>query len=167
MNKIIFKIKKYHKIIIIILILFIDYLTKSFIFKNFQIYNKIKIFNILNIVYVKNYGFIFGWYAYKHIWNYILINTINIIFIIIMILFTYYYILNKNSKNYYSILFLTIGFIGNTIDRIKYGYIIDFFDLHYKYVHLPIFNISDICIIFGYIFFLKNYISFSKNYFIS
>ncbi|CAL4319368.1 Lipoprotein signal peptidase [Buchnera aphidicola (Chaitophorus sp. 3695)] len=149
MNKIIFHIKNYNKIIIILLILFIDYLTKFLIFKNFKIYNKIKIFNILNIVYVKNYGFIFGWYEYKKIWNCIYINIINIIFIIIIIFLIYYFFLNNSSAKSYEILFIISGFIGNTIDRIKYGYIIDFFDLHYKYLHLPIFNISDVCIIFG------------------
>jgi signal peptidase II len=157
MNKIFYTINNNIEIIIIQLILFTDYITKSFILKNFKSYHEIKILNILNIIYVKNYGFIFGWYSYKKIWNYMFINLINIIFITIIIILIYNLFLKKNLKKYYEISFIISGFIGNTIDRIKYGYIIDFFDLHYKNLHFPTFNISDISIIFGCILlFFKN-----------
>lgn len=159
MNKIVNKIKSYHKIIIILLILSIDYLIKSFILNNFTNYTKIKIFKILNIIFIKNYGLIFGLYENEKIWNYIFFNIVNIIFLIILILLIYYFYINKTLKKNFEIFMFISGFIGNTIDRIKYGYIIDFFDLHYKSLHFPTFNISDINIVFGYIiFFYKNYL---------
>lgn len=41
------------------------------------------------------------------------------------------------------------GTIGNFIDRLKYGYVVDFFDLFFKSWHWPAFNIADACICFG------------------
>jgi len=41
------------------------------------------------------------------------------------------------------------GAIGNLIDRIHYGYVIDFIDIYYKNYHWPIFNIADSAISIG------------------
>ncbi len=41
------------------------------------------------------------------------------------------------------------GALGNLIDRIQYGYVIDFIDLHYQGWHWPAFNIADSAIFVG------------------
>ena len=41
------------------------------------------------------------------------------------------------------------GAIGNLIDRIAYGAVVDFIDLHYQNLHWYVFNIADIYISFG------------------
>lgn len=41
------------------------------------------------------------------------------------------------------------GTLGNFIDRVKYGYVVDFFDLFFRSYHWPAFNIADACICFG------------------
>lgn len=45
------------------------------------------------------------------------------------------------------------GTIGNFIDRLRFGYVIDFFDLYYQSWHWPAFNIADSCICFGVLLF--------------
>ena len=41
------------------------------------------------------------------------------------------------------------GAIGNLMDRLRYGYVIDFIDVHAKGVHWPTFNVADIAITIG------------------
>jgi signal peptidase II len=41
------------------------------------------------------------------------------------------------------------GAIGNLIDRVAYGYVIDFLDVHYQDWHWPAFNIADSAICIG------------------
>lgn len=42
------------------------------------------------------------------------------------------------------------GAIGNLIDRIRFGYVIDFLDFHWKEIyHYPAFNVADSCIVIG------------------
>jgi len=41
------------------------------------------------------------------------------------------------------------GAIGNVIDRIRFGAVADFIDLHYNDTHWPAFNVADICVCFG------------------
>ena len=48
------------------------------------------------------------------------------------------------------------GAIGNVIDRVIYGKVIDFIDLHYKEYHWPAFNMADSFIFIGVLLFLYN-----------
>jgi len=41
------------------------------------------------------------------------------------------------------------GAVGNLIDRMRFGAVIDFLDFHYKTMHWPAFNFADICITIG------------------
>jgi len=46
------------------------------------------------------------------------------------------------------------GAIGNLIDRLAYGYVIDFLDVYYQAWHWPAFNIADSAITLGVVLML-------------
>ena len=48
------------------------------------------------------------------------------------------------------------GAIGNVIDRVIHGKVIDFIDIHYKEYHWPTFNMADSFIFIGVLLFLYN-----------
>ena len=50
------------------------------------------------------------------------------------------------------------GAMGNLIDRIFRGYVVDSFDVYWRSWHWPAFNLADIAIVLGTVFFL--YVSF-------
>ena len=54
-----------------------------------------------------------------------------------------------NKSLIFPFAFLLGGTIGNFIDRVQYGYVVDFFDVFYKKWHWPVFNIADSCICVG------------------
>ncbi len=41
------------------------------------------------------------------------------------------------------------GAVGNVVDRIRLGYVVDFLDFYYKNLHWPTFNMADIAIVIG------------------
>jgi signal peptidase II len=41
------------------------------------------------------------------------------------------------------------GAIGNVIDRLRFGYVVDFLDVHVAGMHWPAFNVADSCICVG------------------
>ena len=41
------------------------------------------------------------------------------------------------------------GAIGNVIDRLRFGYVVDFIDIYYRHWHWPTFNIADSAISIG------------------
>ncbi len=54
------------------------------------------------------------------------------------------------------------GAVGNLIDRLFFGYVVDFIDVYYKHHHWPVFNIADSAICLGaFLLFIE--FSFDKN----
>lgn len=46
------------------------------------------------------------------------------------------------------------GALGNVIDRLRFGYVVDFIDWYWKDFHWPVFNVADSCIVAGAILLL-------------
>lgn len=68
------------------------------------------------------------------------------------LLFFYYYFIKEKQINIfecfsYGVLFG--GILGNLIDRIFKGYVVDFLDFTIFNYHFPVFNIADTCIVMG------------------
>ena len=134
-------------------IIFIDQFTKYLMFYNHKLFIN-KDFLLFRLDYVKNYGAAFNILSGSRIF----LSFISIIFSILLI----YLMLRKNNLNVidlYSYSFILGGTIGNGIDRILKGYVIDFINLNI--INFPVFNIADISINFGFIFLL--YKIFKKN----
>ena len=137
----------------ILFAVFVDQASKYFIIKYFNIYPELLINDFLygvnqylNIVIVWNKGFAFGLFQ-----NNILSVNILYIFLIGSIILVLIIYANKLNQKYYFLIFGLIigGALGNLIDRILYGAVVDFIDLHYMNLHWYVFNIADICISIG------------------
>ena len=131
-----------------IFIILIDQFTKYIMFYNYKIFIN-KDFLLFRLDFVKNYGAAFNILSGSRIF----LSLISIIFSILLI----YLIFRKNNLkiiDFYSYSFILGGTIGNGIDRILNGYVIDFINLNN--INFPVFNIADISINIGFIFLLYN-----------
>ena len=63
---------------------------------------------------------------------------------------------NKNTIGFVGYNMIAGGAIGNVIDRVIHGKVIDFIDVHYKAYHWPAFNMADSFIFIGVLLFLYN-----------
>ena len=136
-----------------IIVILIDQFTKYLIFNNYKIFIN-KDFLLFRLVFVKNYGAAFNIFSGSRIF----LSFISIFFSILLI----YLILRKNTFNLldlYSYSFILGGTIGNGMDRILKGFVIDFINLNI--INFPVFNIADISINIGFIFLVYNI--FKKN----
>lgn len=96
--------------------------------------------------YVKNFGAAFGILQEKRTF-FIILTTVVILFIIY---FLYKNFATLNLVTKISILMLLGGAIGNYIDRVRLGYVVDFIRLNLiKSYDFPVFNIADIFIVCG------------------
>jgi len=135
-----------------IFIILIDQFTKYLMFYNYKKFIN-KDFILFRLDFVKNYGAAFNIFS----GNRIFLSLISIFFTILLI----YLILRKNTLNQFDLAsysFILGGTIGNGIDRIIKGFVIDFINLNI--INFPVFNIADISINVG--FFLLLY-RFFKN----
>lgn len=101
--------------------------------------------DIMDLTYVENDGAIFGSMSGQ---RWFLIGFTSLVIIAgIFILFKY----KKHSKILTTALILFIaGGIGNLIDRIRLGYVIDMFEV--KLFDFAVFNVADICVVFAIVF---------------
>ncbi len=129
-----------------IFIISIDQVTKYLIFYNYKKFIN-KDFLLFRLDFVKNYGAAFNIFSGSRIF----LSFISIIFSILLI----YFMLSKNTSksiDLYSYSFILGGTIGNGIDRILKGFVIDFINLNI--INFPVFNIADISINIGFVFLL-------------
>ncbi len=135
--------------IIIFIVFLLDRISKILIlnfFSNNQL-DDYYVNSFLNLILVWNQGIAFGLFQSES-----LIYHLLSIVIAIVIAFVVYLIYISEKK--YEILFYGLiigGAIGNLFDRLYFGAVPDFIDLHYKNFHWFTFNVSDIWITIGII----------------
>ena len=131
-----------------IFIVLTDQYTKYLIFNNKKLFID-KDFLLFKLDFVKNYGAAFNIFSGSRIF----LSLISILFSILLI----YLIFRKNTLNsfdLYSYSFILGGTIGNGLDRIYKGFVIDF--INFNFIDFPVFNIADISINIGFILLLYN-----------
>jgi len=131
-----------------IFIIILDQFTKYLMFYNYKKFLN-KDFLLFRLDFVKNYGAAFNIFSGSRVF----LSLISIFFSILLI----YLIFRKNTLNsfdLYSYSFILGGTIGNGIDRIYKGFVVDFINLNI--INFPVFNIADISINIGFIILLYN-----------
>ena len=126
------------------IIVIVDLISKLVIDKLLKINETISIINnFFSITKVFNRGASFSMFiGYRLL--FILIGIITIV-----VLFKYLNNFKINNRNIFTFSLLIGGIIGNLIDRVIYGYVIDFLDFNIFGYDAPIFNIADTCICVG------------------
>ena len=129
---------------IVIIITVIDQIVKQIVVNNLY-KNSVTIFEgVLSFSYVENTGGAYG-FGYGNTMVFIIVN------IIIIGIITKLIIDNKDSINTFVLVsygLIISGGIGNLVDRIFRGYVIDYIDINQLF-KFPVFNIADICIVIG------------------
>ncbi len=138
-----------------VLFIFIDQVSKGIINTFMHLNNSIKVIgDFLNITYVHNYGAAFSMF-----------ENARIIFIIITIialnLIYFYLIKDKKLNNLQSVTYgmLLGGIIGNLVDRVLYGYVLDFIDVK----GFAIFNIADSFIVISVIILIVQEVFYARG----
>ena len=137
---------KMNKILCFILIVFgiiLDHRTKQIIINNMELYQSIPLWKgVFHFTYVRNTGAAFSMLSGQR-WIFITISSITILAILVYIVFT------KKARPVwlYSLAMIASGGIGNMIERVKLGYVTDFFD--FTLIDFAIFNVADCFVCVG------------------
>lgn len=128
----------------------VDQLTKMYIHTNFHLgESKAIIEGFFDITYVRNLGAAFGFLAKSHPQfrdMFFLLMPPVALAVIIMILRT---VDNSDRIQIFALSCVFGGAVGNYIDRLHYGFVVDFLDFHIKEYRWPAFNVADISIVSG------------------
>jgi signal peptidase II len=134
--------------LISIIVVALDQITKYLALTYINPYDSFKILPFLHLVLVTNKGAAFG--IFKHIGSsfFIAASVIAIIFVI--------YLMIRGKEDHLGLSLILGGAIGNLIDRILYGSVVDFIDLSIGKYHWPAFNIADSALSVGVTIILLN-----------
>ncbi len=141
-------------LILILFFIAVDQISKHFALKELSRVESIPVIpNIFHLTYVENRGAAFG-ILQNQKWFFVVVAVVVTVFIL------YYLFTNKDLDIYtkLSLILILSGAIGNVIDRVRFGFVVDFFDFRIW----PVFNVADICVVIGGIL-LSYSILFKKN----
>ena len=142
--------KFFYSIFITFGIFFFDLITKFYVGENYEnLINGYKIFNGLNFVYVENKGISFGLFS-----EFDISRALGIISLLISMYIIYLIRKSIYTEEIFGLSLILGGAIGNGYERIFQGFVIDFIDIYINKYHWPTFNIADLSITVGAIFFL-------------
>lgn len=131
-----------------VLVLLVDQITKQWVAGTMELYQSIEVLPVFNITYIHNPGAAFSFLADQPGWQRWFFAAIATI---ASIVFAYWLAKTPKTNKWLSIAFalLLSGALGNLIDRVAFGYVIDFLDFHWDNAHYPTFNIADCAIFIG------------------
>jgi len=126
-----------------IAILIIDLLTKIWAQTRLREIGTIPLIeDVFHLTYVENRGAAFGILQDKRI--FFVLITLAFVVAVIYVIFKYK---NRPAMLDYSLSFMVAGALGNMIDRIWRGFVVDMFD--FRMINFPVFNIADIFVCIG------------------
>jgi len=128
-----------------IILLIIDQITKYFA-KRYDV-NIELIDNFMTLNYIENYGVAFSFLNEQ----YLVIIISNILILAVLI---YIFSQNKIRKYDYLLAVMIAGGIGNIIDRLLFGFVIDFIEIEIGTYGFPIFNFADMYLTIGAFIFI-------------
>ena len=139
---------KINYLVIISFFCILDQLSKIYINLNFdKLINK----NILifTIEFVRNYGAAFNIFSGSRLF-------LSFVSLISTVIISYFIFIKENIIiNKYGLSYILAGSIGNGIDRILNGYVIDFIKI--RYIDFPVFNFADVFINIGVLIIILSY----------
>ena len=146
---------KIYFFLIILIFCSLDQFSKTYINLNLnKLLNKDLL--IFTIEYVRNYGAAFNILSGSRLF-------LSFISIISTIILSYFIFIRENKLiNKYGLSFILAGSIGNGIDRILNGYVIDFIKI--KSIDFPVFNIADIVINIGVLILMIGYFRYKNKF---
>ena len=143
-------------------VLLIDFLSKNKIISIFKdgIVEKIYVNEYLDFILVFNTGISYGLFSGGGDFQKWILISLSILIIIFLLSL----IRNESTiLSKLSISFIIGGALGNVLDRLTYGAVVDFISLHAKGFSWYIFNIADIFIVLGVILFILSQFILSKK----
>ncbi len=129
------------------LVIVLDQLSKIWITNHFAYGESLTVLGVFNLVLAHNTGAAFSMLNDAGGWQRWMFSAIAVVASVWIV-----WLLRKHHQQKLFCLALALilgGALGNLMDRIAYGYVVDFLDFHWGNQHFPAFNVADSAITCG------------------
>ncbi|WP_242472700.1 signal peptidase II [Rhodoferax fermentans] len=130
-----------------LVVILVDQFTKVLVLGYYQLGDSHPVTSFFNLVRVHNHGAAFSFLASSGGWQRWLFTGIGIGAAVLII----WLLKSHPGQKLFAFALASIlgGALGNVIDRLLHGYVVDFLDFYWKNWHFPAFNIADSAITLG------------------
>jgi signal peptidase II len=130
-----------------LIILIADQFTKVLIIGFYQLGDSTLVTSFFNVVRVHNSGAAFSFLAGSSGWQRWFFTAVGVVAAGLIL----WLLKSHSGQKLFSFALACIlgGAVGNVIDRLLYGYVVDFLDFHWRHWHFPAFNVADSAITIG------------------
>jgi signal peptidase II len=131
-----------------LVVVWLDWHSKQMASASLELYRPQEIFSWLNMTLAHNYGAAFSFLSDAGGWQrwFFIVLTVSVSLVLLVWLLR----LPRSEWRIGLSLGLIIGgALGNLIDRVQLGYVVDFIDVYYRNWHFPAFNVADSAITVG------------------
>ncbi len=130
-----------------LIVLMVDQFTKVLILGYYQLGDQTHVASFFNVVRVHNTGAAFSFLANSGGWQRWLFTGIGLLAAGVIL----WLLRSHAGQKLFAFALASIlgGAVGNVIDRVLYGYVVDFLDFHWQGWHFPAFNVADSAITLG------------------
>ncbi len=137
-------------ILAVLLMIAADQLVKYWAFTSLQAQHTIPLIeNVFHLTYVENRGAAFSLFAqFDSRWIFVALAVIITVAIFAVLRKRYI----QTALGRWSLVLVAAGALGNAIDRVIHGFVVDMFD--FRLIHFPVFNVADIFICIGGVLFV-------------
>lgn len=136
-----------------VLVILLDWHSKQMASEMLVLYRPHEVFSWLNMTLAHNYGAAFSFLNNAGGWQrWFFVVLASLVSLILMV-----WLLRLPRQEWRTGLSLGLiigGAIGNLIDRVQLGYVVDFIDVYYREWHYPAFNVADSSITIGVVLLL-------------
>jgi signal peptidase II len=142
----------------------IDQVSKAVISKKIALMSAKSIIpGFLNLTHVRNTGAVFGFFSGSG--NRSLFIVLTLASLTALGFVVYYFVRTAPSQKLmkFSLSLILAGALGNLLDRVLRGYVVDFIDFYIKKSHWPAFNVADSCITIGAVLIVSAFILKRKS----
>jgi signal peptidase II len=132
------------------LVILLDQATKAWIISTMRLYDSFAVIGgLFNITYVRNPGAAFGFLAAAPpLFRYIFFLAVTVAAILLIL---HYLRVSRTEAPFLvsALALIMAGAVGNLIDRVRFGEVVDFLDVYIGAYHWPAFNVADSAITVG------------------
>lgn len=134
----------------VLLVIALDQITKLAVIRSLRPYESIPVIpGFFNLVHVRNPGIAFGLLSQLGtLWSSLLLSSLTAAALILLVLW-WARLKEDDHRTAFGLSLVIAGAIGNLIDRLRFGEVVDFLDFFIAAYHWPAFNVADSAVTVG------------------
>lgn len=131
------------------LVVLLDQSTKAMVLRSLELYDTIELLPVLDITHLRNTGAAFSFLANAGGWQRWLFIMLGLVVSLVLMAWLRRIRTSEQTLLAVGLSLVMGGALGNVIDRVWLGYVVDFIHAHWNDAHFPAFNVADSAISIG------------------